>query len=318
MFIERTVMKLSLVSRTQADTRRAFTHPIALICIALALQGCASVRDHRGESPDEALRLVPPKDGTIRVAFLLAQHAEVVDFAGPWGVFEYANIEGATRNPFELYTVAESKAPIICSGGMTIVPSYTFADAPQPTIIVVPAMGEPPAAMLAWLRATAPSTTVTMSVCNGSFVLAEAGLLSGRTVTAHHGAYGMLAATYPDVTVRRGARFVDSGAISTAGGLTSGIDLALHLVERYFGRDAAERTARDLEYQGTGWKDKDSNVEFAVRPVSTEAHPVCPVCEMAVGREDALVETYQGQRVFFCSSECKEIFARRPEAFRVR
>jgi transcriptional regulator GlxA family with amidase domain len=263
-------------------------------------------------------KLTPPRDGSIPVAVVLSPDAEVVDFSGPWGVFEYANVAGHDTPPFHLYTVGETAAPIKCSGGMTIVPDCTFADAPRPKIIVIPAIGEPSPALLSWVRDASKSADLTMSVCNGSFVLAKAGLLTGKTVTSHHGGYGQLAAMFPGVTVKRGARFVDDANISTAGGLTSGIDLALHVVERYFGRDAAEQTARDLEYQGQGWKDPNSNSAFVSRPISTDDKPVCPVCEMMVARGDAITETYQGRTIYFCSGDCKKLFDSRPDLFTAR
>lgn len=267
--------------------------------------------------PEEepANRLTPPAEGKITVAFVLAPDAEVVDFSGPWGVFEYANIPKLERSPFQLFTVAEASTPVKCSGGLTIVPDYTFGNAPQAKIIVIPAMGEPSSALLSWVKDASKQTDLTMSVCNGSFVLAKAGLLSGKTVTAHHGGYGVLAATYPDITVKRGARFVDDGKISTAGGLTSGIDLALHVVERYYGRAAAEETARDLEYQGTGWKDPNSNAMFAAKPASTDEHPMCPICEMEVDKTGALTEVFKGRTVYFCAEGCKKLFDANPERY---
>jgi len=195
------------------------------------------------------------------------------------------------------------------------VPNHTFASAPQPRIIVVPAQSEPSAALLSWLRRSSQGAELTMSVCNGAFVLAKAGLLSGKAATAHHGAYALLSADFSDITVKRGARFVDEGAVSTAGGLTSGIDLALHVVERYYGRAVAERTATLLEYQGAGWKDPNSNAAFAARPVSTDAHPLCPVCEMEVDKRNAPSETYRGLTYYFCSLADKKRFQSTPDRF---
>jgi transcriptional regulator GlxA family with amidase domain len=94
-----------------------------------------------------------------------------------------------------------------------------------------------------------------MSVCTGAFVLAKTGLLSGKAATTIHHAYTDLAMQFPDIQVKRGARFVDEGNLASSGGLSSGIDLALHVVERYYGREVAERTAYLMEYQGRGWLD---------------------------------------------------------------
>jgi transcriptional regulator GlxA family with amidase domain len=94
-----------------------------------------------------------------------------------------------------------------------------------------------------------------MSVCTGAFQLARAGLLEGKAATTHHDFYDAFARDFPAVHLKTGLRFVESAPhIATAGGLTSGIDLALRTVERYFGRETAQRTADYMEYSGTGWQ----------------------------------------------------------------
>lgn len=257
----------------------------------------------------------PQAPARIPVAIVLSPEAEVVDWSGPWGAFEYVSVPGHDGSPFQLYTVAESRRPIKVSGGLTVVPDYAFADAPQPKVIVVPAQLEPSEAQLAWLRQASKGTDLTMSVCTGAYVLARAGLLDGKAATTHHGAYAFLAAEFPAIDVRRGARFVDADGVSTAGGLTSGIDLALHVVERYYGREVAQATATQLEYQGQGWKDPASNVAFATRPVSTPGHPICPVCEMEVDEASAVRGTHAGHDVHFCSEGCKAAFEKAPERY---
>jgi transcriptional regulator GlxA family with amidase domain len=92
-----------------------------------------------------------------------------------------------------------------------------------------------------------------MSICTGVTQLAKAGLLVGKSATTHHDFYDSFAKDYPDIDVRRGVRFVENEKISTSGGETCGIDLALRVVERYFGRKVAERTAVFVEHQGRGW-----------------------------------------------------------------
>jgi transcriptional regulator GlxA family with amidase domain len=92
-----------------------------------------------------------------------------------------------------------------------------------------------------------------MSVCTGAFKLAKAGLLSGKAATTHHEFLDKLQSEYPDIQVKRGVRFVEGEKISTAGGLTSGTDLALRVVERYFGREVAQGAATYMEYTGKGW-----------------------------------------------------------------
>ena len=100
-----------------------------------------------------------------------------------------------------------------------------------------------------WLRDAAQRADLVMSVCTGAYVLAEAGLLDGKSATTHHESWDDFAATFPRVRLVRGRRFVEHEHVATAGGLTSGIDLALRVVERYLGRDAAVLTARYMEYR---------------------------------------------------------------------
>src|SRR6266508_1227982 len=171
--------------------------------------------------------------------------------------------------PFRFYTVSESSAPIRAGGGMKIIPDYTLKNAPPPKVIVIPAQSEPSPATLEWIRKSSKDTDVTMSVCTGAFVLAKTGLLSGKSATTYHGAFVRFATQFPDIDLKRGARFVEDGNLATAGGLSSGIDLALRVVERYFGREVAQKTAYDMEYQGQGWMNPESNQLYATAAVST-------------------------------------------------
>jgi transcriptional regulator GlxA family with amidase domain len=202
-------------------------------------------------------KLTPPAKGKIPVAFAISDGVTVIDFAGPWEVFQDVHVRDRGKNmdeqmPFELFTVSEKTEPLAGSGGLKLVPDYTFDTAPQPKVVVVPAQ-RGSQALHAWLRKMATSTDLVMSVCTGAFQLGKAGLLSGKSATTHHEFLDQFARSFPDVTVKRGLRFVEEERISTAGGLSSGIDLALRVVDRYFGRDVAQATATYMEYQGKGW-----------------------------------------------------------------
>jgi len=207
-------------------------------------------------SPDPAAshKLTPPADGTpIPVAFVLTDGATMIDFSGPWEVFQDAGgPDGADH--FRLFTVGASKNPIHTSGGMTVIPDYSFADAPVARIVVIPAQRGAPE-LADWLRQRDKDADVVMSVCTGAFQLGKAGLLDGKQATTHHNFFSQFEKSFPKATLVKGRRYVQSDdVIYTAGGLTSGIDLALHIVEQYLGRDAAQRTADYMEYQSTGWK----------------------------------------------------------------
>ena len=211
-----------------------------------------------------ATPLKPPKSGTIPVAYALSEGVVEVDFTGPWGIFGSVMLPGKEMvMPFHQYIVAESTSPLRTDSGLTVVPDYTFETAPQPKIIVIPAQGNTPEGMLQWIRKASAGTDVTMSVCVGAFTLAKTSLLDGKSATTHHSTYKRFADQFPKVHLVRGVRFVDEGNVATAGGLTCGSDLAMHVVERYFGRKLADDTAYYLEYQSLGWKDPSSNAIYA-------------------------------------------------------
>jgi putative intracellular protease/amidase/YHS domain-containing protein len=255
--------------------------------------------------------LTPPSTGKIPVAFPISDGAVVIDFCGPWEVFQdAAPMDG--KGGFDLYTVAEKSGPIETSGGMKIVPNYTFENAPRPKVIVIPAQNGDTDAMYRWIRESTKTADVTMSVCTGAFVLAKTGLLSGKSATTHHYAYTDFAMKYPDVKVKRGYRFVEEGKVATAGGLTSGMDLALRVVERYYGHDQAMRTALNMEYQGQGWLDA-SGAANAIYADSSATGVVCQICGMPVDEKSALTSIYKGHTYYFCNHDHKATFDAAPE-----
>jgi transcriptional regulator GlxA family with amidase domain len=209
-------------------------------------------------APQPVVRRItpPPANKPVNVAIVVGDSATVIDFAGPWEVFQDtwlgdANDMNDMNNivmPFTPYLVSDSKAPVEATDMLEIVPRYTFATAPQPHIVVVGAQGGRSQAKLQWLREQTQKADVVMSVCTGAFVLGAAGLLDGQLATTHHDFYDAFAKRYPKAQLVRGPRFVENEKISCAGGLSSGIELALHVVERYYGRQVADRTAYYMEY----------------------------------------------------------------------
>jgi transcriptional regulator GlxA family with amidase domain len=151
----------------------------------------ASASDSSGTS----VKLTPPANGgNIPVAFAISENVQVIDFTGPWEVFQdvmlkdgHADAGMEHHMPFDLYTVAETMEPVTATGGLKILPNYTFANAPTPKIVVVPAQ-QGSEALHAWLKkmAASPDTDLVTSVCTGAFQLAAAGLLSGKPATTHH------------------------------------------------------------------------------------------------------------------------------------
>jgi len=278
-------------------------------CNKFLLQDAAAA-----ESDDKVSPLPAPAGGMLRAAFVLGKDAEVLDFCGPLEVFAGAATKDG-KQLLEPYMVAATKDPVTVGGGMKVVPDYDFKTAPQPKVIVIPAMNTIGASqeMYDWILAASKGTDVTMSVCNGAFVLAKTGLLNGKSATAHHGGYFSFAARFPDVHLKRGARFVEEGNLACSGGISSGIDLALRVVERYVGRDLTEQVIDGMEYQGKGWLNPDSNESFARMPELLGEPPICPVCLMGVDR--TISSSYKGKTYYFCSDNHKEMFQKHTDVF---
>jgi putative intracellular protease/amidase/YHS domain-containing protein len=296
--------------------RRDFLRGTAALGLVAATRARADAASTaRASAAPAAAPLTPPPGAPVPVAFLVSDGAVVIDFCGPWEVFQDVNVPGRSALPFRLYTVAETTRPIRASAGLRIVPDYDLAHAPAPRVVVIPAQSARSEAVRAWIRKAAKGADLTMSVCTGAFLLAGTGLLAGKPATTHHASYRTFAMQFPDVKLQRGARFVEAGEVASAGGLSSGIDLALRVVERYYGRDVASATARYMEYQGQGWLDPASNAAFAEEPVSTADHPLCPVCQMEVDARTAPRSTRGGKTYLFCMPAHKALFDAAPERF---
>jgi putative intracellular protease/amidase len=186
------------------------------------------------------------------VAIVVHQGVEVLDFAGPVEVFGSARGPGGD-NLYRVVLVAPQNQPVHPAGlSATVTPDYGIADCPQPAVLVVPggdtSVLEKDAAFVAWVQKVAPKCDVVLSVCTGAFVLAKAGLLDGKAATTFHGAQQGLKKQYPGVTVQAGVKYVDSGQCVTAAGVSSGIEGALHVVERLQGEKCARAVADYMEY----------------------------------------------------------------------
>lgn len=178
-----------------------------------------------------------------KVAILLFNNVENIDFTGPMQVFDLAGLE--------VFTVAADRSPLVISGGMKVLPQYTFADSPDADVIVLPGGGVDDVMMddatLAWIKGGAAHAQHIMSVCNGAFILAHTGLLDGLIATTTSGNVDSLRHHSPRTRVVRDRRVVDAGKIITTGGLSAGIDGALHVVARLRGNGHARYVAQMLE-----------------------------------------------------------------------
>ena len=184
------------------------------------------------------------------VAILVWKGAELLDFAGPAEVFSAAG----RHRFFNVYMVGLDRAAVKTQGGVIVQPEFDLTDAPKPDIIVIPGGNMRPVEgnrhVLDWLRERAPTAEIVLSVCTGAFLLAETGFLDGLEATTHHFAFDSFEREFPRVKVVRTERFVDNGKYITAGGVSAGIDGALHVVQKLHGREAAHWTATEwMEYK---------------------------------------------------------------------
>lgn len=187
------------------------------------------------------------------VSILLFDDIEVLDFAGPLDVFLLANEHG-NRALFDVRTVAKSKAAISAAySGLSINPDFDIKDVGHTDILIVPGGNDishvlEDQELLAWISTVSASAFRVLSVCSGSLILAKAGLLKGLKAATHHADIDELEQLAPETEIVNGVRFVDNGQLVTSAGITSGIDMSLHVIGSICGNDIANRTAKSLEY----------------------------------------------------------------------
>ena len=190
--------------------------------------------------------------GMTRIAVALFDGAEELDFAGPWEVLA----AWATQWPddgVEVFTVASTSDPVACAKGLRVLADHTWEDAPGFDVLVYPGgigsrreLADPVA--LERLRGLREDGTLMTSVCTGALVYAAAGLLRDRPATTWWGALDTLVELDPTIEARPDDRFVDSGEVVTAAGVSAGIDMALHLVARLAGDERAREVRRYIQY----------------------------------------------------------------------
>jgi putative intracellular protease/amidase len=255
-------------------TDLTFRNPVAVRRLARGLRGVGlsvvwvagvgaagvvvSMRKAHPPSPHAAPRqswppATPVPEGRLAVAVVLGAGGSVItDAFGPYEVF--------ARSPaFFVYTVSASRPTAMLSGGLAVVPDYSLADvdaglAPEPDVVVVPAVAAPngrnEAPLRDWITRRSDRGAHLLGVCNGSRLLAAAGLLDGRRATAHWSSIRGLERSRPQVDWVRGQRYVQDSNLTTTAGVTSGVFGALRLVEQLAGADEAQRVGHELAYPG--------------------------------------------------------------------
>jgi putative intracellular protease/amidase len=224
----------------KGDVMKRVQLMLALLVLALTAVPCIS-QPKDGEKP---------KARTRNLAILIFDGVQIIDYTGPYETFghTYSNDGEA----FNIYTVSEKTAAITTAMGMSVNPKYSFDNAPEPDVMLIPGgdvrgqLDNPNT--IKWLQAKAAKAEIVMSVCNGAFILAKAGLLDGLEATTTAGLIPAFRQAAPRTKVIDDQRFVDNGKFITTAGLSSGIDGSLHVIERLFGRGTAQMAALGMEY----------------------------------------------------------------------
>ena len=237
-------------------------------------------------APQQAAQKAAPqpaarKAAARNLAIFIFDGVQIIDYTGPFEVLGHAWDD--EQPMFNIYTVAAKADPVTTNMGMTVIPKYTFDNMPKADVLVLPGGGvrrsmEDPK-VIKWVQDTSAGAEYVMSVCNGAFFLGRAGLLDGLTATTFHGLIDELKTIAPKAKVVNDQRFVDNGKIITTAGLSSGIDGALHLVEKLAGYGKAQEIALGLEYN---WQPE---LNYA------RASP----CPRAAGREGRVGEELGGE-----------------------
>lgn len=196
----------------------------------------------------------------MRVLILAFDGVEALDFAGPFEVFTTASRVGQRLRPgspalFEVASVAHATAgqAVQARAGLRLLANHTLAGSPAADVLIVPGgVVDAPMACsdtLRWIADQAAGAKIVASVCTGAFLLARSGVVTSDPVTTHWEDIAELRERFPSLDVREGVRWVDNGRIVSSAGISAGIDMSLHLVERLAGLELAGRTARQMDYE---------------------------------------------------------------------
>jgi len=187
----------------------------------------------------------------MRIAIAVFEGAEELDFVGPWEVI--AAWRYLHSDEVDVFLVADTLDPVTCSKGMRVLADRTWGDAGKIDVLVYPG-GKGTRAQLGneeirgRLRALSQEGTLMTSVCTGSLVYADAGLLDGKPAATYHTAFPELLPLGNEIEPRPDDRFVDAGEVITAAGVSAGIDMALHLVGRLHSPERAKEVRRYIQY----------------------------------------------------------------------
>lgn len=192
-----------------------------------------------------------------QLGIVIFEDIEVLDFCGSFEVFSVTRLDESRRrdepSAFEVFLVSEFRQHVTTTGGMKVIPDFTFDDCPTLDILVVPGgwgtrKEMHNETMLSFVRTRAPYLETLASVCTGALILGNAGLLDGFCATTHWRSLQMMQELFPKVTADKTTHVVKAGKVITSAGISAGIDMALRVVADFFGEEIARSAARHMEY----------------------------------------------------------------------
>ncbi|MCD5973611.1 DJ-1/PfpI family protein [Pseudomonas syringae] len=197
---------------------------------------------------------------SINIGIYVYDDVEVLDFAGPYEVFTTATRMHLRKSRddralFNVFTIGRTLDPIRARAGLKVDPDFSIDDHPVMDCLIVPGgvvnAELEKADVIRWISGQSVPERVVAAVCTGAFLLVKTGKLAGKQVTTHWEDIDDLKEMFPSVDVLSTLRWVDEGAFVTSAGISAGIDMSLHLVERLHSRELAERTALQLDFDWT-------------------------------------------------------------------
>ncbi|CUH97212.1 hypothetical protein P22_3339 [Propionispora sp. 2/2-37] len=190
----------------------------------------------------------------LSVGIIVFNEVEVLDFAGPFEVFSITTNQNSDSKPFAVHIISQTGELVRARNGLLVKPCYSFDDSPALDILIIPGgygaekIEIHNETVITWIKEQSKKVKLLASVCTGAFLLAEAELLDNKVATTHWMDIDRLVKEYPKITVQKGVKYVDEGAIITAAGISAGLDMSFHIVKRFMGADIARATAKRMEY----------------------------------------------------------------------
>lgn len=218
----------------------------ALVCLIFLLAGCGSTLPRRDVSAGL------PQGRTLVVGFVIVDGVFNTELTAPYDIFHHTPFHTKPRPGMQVFTVSPDGKPVRTYEGLVIQPDHSFESAPPMDVLVVASAEHSKdtdlenQGLIAWVKERGRKATYVVSLCDGAFVLAKAGLLDGRASTTFPSDVGEYQAKFPQLDVRSDVSFVHDGPMLTSQGGARSFDVALYLVDHIWGTAVAKNVARGL------------------------------------------------------------------------